>query len=96
VQGKPWGRGRVKTRFILYHAGRVEFLYRYWQLPYFYACGRSGCECAQMPAKDVAGRIIDREAWERARAVILPPVPRRTSRELAEAETDATPDDHAG
>jgi hypothetical protein len=67
VQGKPWRHGRVSVRYILYREGRDEFLRRYWQLKYVGPCGQPGCECADMPAKDDEGTIVDLDTWERMR-----------------------------
>jgi hypothetical protein len=67
VQGRDWQRGRLKVRYVLFRDGRDEWLRRYWHLPYVRACGRAGCECVQMPAKDGEGKIIDLNAWERLR-----------------------------
>jgi hypothetical protein len=53
-EGRYWQQGRVKVRFVLYSAGREEFLRFFWHLRYVYACGRPGCECARMPAKGQA------------------------------------------
>jgi len=67
VQGKPWRLGRTKVSYIIYREGRDEFLRRYWYLPYVGPCGRPGCECADMPAKDGEGNVIDINTWERIR-----------------------------